>query len=83
MSCQPILEASEYAVATVRPPRITITTGVFASARFPEARIKFVRRITNAGTGTMDGMAIGGPREIIVRTDQLARAREVVHEQRS
>jgi hypothetical protein len=30
----------------------------------------------------MDGMATGGPREIIVRTEQLARAREVMREQK-
>ena len=41
-----------------------------------------MQRITNAGSGAMDGIAIGGPREIIVRTDQLAHAREVMREQK-
>ena len=46
-----------------------------------DAGIKCMQRIPKAGAGAMDGMAIGGPREIIVRTDQLARAREVMREQ--
>ena len=47
-----------------------------------DAGIQCMQRITNAGSGAMDGMAIGGAREIIVRTEQLARAREIVREQR-
>ena len=46
-----------------------------------DAGIKCMHRITNAGSGAMDGMAIGGPREIIVRADELARARDVMREQ--
>jgi hypothetical protein len=48
-----------------------------------DAGIQCMQRITNAGSGAMDGIAIGGPREIIVRADQLVRAREVIREQRS
>ena len=48
-----------------------------------DAGIKCMQRITNAGSGAMDGMAMGGPREIIVRADQVARAREVMTAQRS
>jgi hypothetical protein len=47
-----------------------------------EAGIPCMQRITNAGAGAMDGMAIGGPREIVVRTDQLAPAREVIRAHR-
>ena len=48
-----------------------------------DAGILCMQRITNAGSGAADGLAIGGPREIIVRSEQLARAREVMREQRS
>jgi hypothetical protein len=47
-----------------------------------DAGIKCMQRITNAGAGAMDGMTSGGPREIIVRADQLDLAREVMREQR-
>jgi len=47
-----------------------------------EAGIRCMQRITNTGSGAGDGMAIGGPREIIVRSEQLERARELVREQR-
>ena len=47
-----------------------------------DAGIRCMQRITNTGSGAMDGMAVGGTREIVVRTDQLARAREVIREQR-
>jgi hypothetical protein len=47
-----------------------------------EAGIRCMERITNAGAGAMDGLAIGGPREIVVRTDQLASAREVLQAHR-
>ena len=41
-----------------------------------DAGIQCMQRITNAGSGAMDEMAIGGPREIIVRADQQERVRE-------
>jgi Putative prokaryotic signal transducing protein len=47
-----------------------------------DAGIQCMQRITNAGSGAMDGLSIGGPREIVVRSDQLTRAREVMQNQR-
>jgi hypothetical protein len=46
-----------------------------------DAGIQCMIRATNAGAGAMDGWAVGGPREIVVRADQLERAREVMREQ--
>ncbi len=46
------------------------------------AGIQCMQRITDSGSGAMDGMAVGGTREIVVRSDQLARAREVMRAQR-
>jgi hypothetical protein len=48
-----------------------------------EAGIRCMQRITNAGAGAMDGMALGGPREIIVGAAQLEHARELLRAQRS
>jgi hypothetical protein len=48
-----------------------------------DAGIQCMQRITNAGSGAMDGMTIGGPREIVVRSAELDRAREVMRAQRS
>jgi hypothetical protein len=47
-----------------------------------DSGIQCMQRITNAGSGAMDGMAIGGPRAIVVRTEELDRAREVMRSQR-
>jgi hypothetical protein len=48
-----------------------------------DAGIQCMQRVTNLGSGAMDGLTIGGPREIIVRKDELERARRVIGEQRS
>jgi len=48
-----------------------------------DAGIQCMQRITNAGSGAMDGMAVGGPREIVVRREELARARDVMRAQRA
>lgn len=47
-----------------------------------DAGIKCMHRVTNAGSGAADGIALGGPREVIVRSDDLERAREVIRTQR-
>lgn len=47
-----------------------------------DAGIQCMDRVTNIGSGAMDGLTMGGPREIIVRRDELERARRVVEEQR-
>jgi hypothetical protein len=44
--------------------------------------IKCMQRVTNAGSGAADGLTMGGPREVVVRTLDLPRARELVAEQR-
>ena len=43
-----------------------------------EAGIPAMQRLTSMGAGAADGMPSGGPREILVRPEQLARAREVL-----
>ena len=57
------------------------TTAQVVCAILRDAGIQCMSRATNAGAGAMDGWAVGGPREIVVRADQLARAREVLREQ--
>ena len=46
-----------------------------------DAGIVSMQRMTNMGTGAADGLPVGGPREILVREEQLARAREVIGRQ--
>jgi len=48
-----------------------------------DAGIRCMQRITNAGSGASDGIAVGGSREIVVRADELAVARELIREQKS
>lgn len=48
-----------------------------------DAGIVSMQRMTNMGTGAADGLPVGGPREILVREEQLARAREVIGRQGS
>jgi len=43
-----------------------------------EAGIPAMQRVTSMGAGAADGMPSGGPREILVRPDQLAQARDVL-----
>jgi hypothetical protein len=46
-----------------------------------DAGIVSMQRMTNMGTGAADGLPVGGPREILVREEQLASAREVIGRQ--
>jgi hypothetical protein len=46
-----------------------------------DAGIVSMQRMTNAGSGAADGLPVGGPREILVREEQLAQAREVLRRQ--
>jgi hypothetical protein len=46
-----------------------------------DAGIVSMQRMTNMGIGAADGLPVGGPREILVRDEQLARAREVIRRQ--
>lgn len=55
---------------------------VLVCAILRDAGIRCMHRVTNLGSGAMDGLTIGGPREIVVHRDQLERARSVVGDQR-
>ena len=43
--------------------------------------IPAVHRLTTMGGGAVGGMPVGGPREILVRPEQLADAREALERQ--
>ena len=47
-----------------------------------DAGIQCMHRVTNIGSGAMDGLTMGGPREIVVHPDQIQLARRVIGEQR-
>jgi hypothetical protein len=55
---------------------------VLVCAILRDAGIQCMHRVTNVGSGAMDGLMSGGPREIVVHPDELHRAREVIREQR-
>jgi hypothetical protein len=40
--------------------------------------IRSTYRVSNYGAGTGDGLAVGGPQEVIVRSEDLAAAREIL-----
>jgi hypothetical protein len=42
------------------------------------AGIECTYRVTNLGAGAADGLAVGGPQEVIVRREDLESAREVL-----
>ena len=42
------------------------------------AGIACTYRVTNRGAGAADGLAMGGPQEIVVRSEDLESAREVL-----
>jgi Putative prokaryotic signal transducing protein len=44
------------------------------------AGIRCMSRVTNRGAGAADGLAVGGPHEILVRADDVEVAREVLQE---
>lgn len=47
-----------------------------------DAGVQCMHRVTNFGSGAMDGLTIGGPREIVVHPEQLQLARRVMRDQR-
>jgi hypothetical protein len=47
-----------------------------------DAGVQCMHRITNLGSGAMDGLTMGGPREIVVHRDQVSLAQQVLDEQR-
>jgi hypothetical protein len=42
------------------------------------AGIRCMHRLTNRGAGAFEGMPMGGPREVVVRPEDLESAREVL-----
>jgi hypothetical protein len=42
------------------------------------AGIRCTYRLSNYGAGASDGMPVGGPQEVIVRSEDLASAREIL-----
>jgi len=55
---------------------------VLVCAILRDAGVQCMHRVTNLGSGAMDGLTIGGPREIVVHPEQLQLARRVIDEQR-
>ena len=43
--------------------------------------IACTHRLTNRGAGAADGLAVGGPQEIVVRSEDLEAAREILRAQ--
>jgi Putative prokaryotic signal transducing protein len=42
------------------------------------AGIRCTYRVTNVGAGAADGLAVGGPQEVVVRAEDVESAREVL-----
>jgi hypothetical protein len=42
------------------------------------AGIRCAYRVTNVGAGAADGLAVGGPQEVVVRAEDVESAREVL-----
>ena len=47
-----------------------------------DAGVPCMHRVTNLGSGAMDGLTTGGPRAIVVRPEHLDFSRRVIREQR-
>jgi hypothetical protein len=46
-----------------------------------DAGIECTHRLTNVGAGAFEGLPAGGPREVVVRTEDAAAARELLEQQ--
>jgi hypothetical protein len=55
---------------------------VLVCAILRDAGVPCMHRVTNLGSGAMDGLTTGGPRAIVVRPEHLDLARRVIREQR-
>ena len=55
---------------------------VLVCAILRDAGVPCMHRVTNHGSGAMDGLTTGGPRAIVIRREHLDLARRVIHEQR-
>ena len=47
-------------------------------SRLQSAEIQCTYRVSNYGAGAADGLSVGGPQEVLVRREDLERAREVL-----
>ena len=64
-------------LATVEVVR-TETEAELLCSLLESAGITSIHRVTDQGAGAFDGLASGGPHEILVRSEDLASAREVL-----
>jgi hypothetical protein len=55
---------------------------ILVCAILRDAGVPAMHRVTNLGSGAMDGLTTGGPRAIVVRPEDLDLARRVIREQR-
>ena len=55
---------------------------VLVCAILRDAGVPCLHRVTNLGSGAMDGLTTGGPRAIVVRPEHLELARRVIEAQR-
>jgi hypothetical protein len=55
---------------------------VLVCAILRDAGVPCMHRVTNVGSGAMDGLTTGGPRAIVVRPEHLGLARRLISEQR-
>jgi Putative prokaryotic signal transducing protein len=46
-----------------------------------DAGIECAHRLTNVGAGAFEGLPSGGPREVVVRAEDAAAARELLEQQ--
>jgi Putative prokaryotic signal transducing protein len=56
----------------------TEAEAVMLCALLQSAGIDCTYRVTNRGAGAADGLAVGGPQEVIVRSEDVETAREVM-----
>jgi hypothetical protein len=49
-------------------------------SRLRNEEIPCTHRVSNFGAGAADGLSVGGPHEVLVRPEDLERAREIVGE---
>jgi hypothetical protein len=55
---------------------------ILVCAILRDAGLPCMHRVTNYGSGAMDGLTTGGPRAIVIRREHLDLARRVIREQR-
>jgi hypothetical protein len=55
---------------------------ILVCAILRDAGVPCMHRVTNHGSGAMDGLTTGGPRAVVVRREHLDLARRVIRDQR-